>query len=573
MDDSSSITERQGSQTRQSSTHHHTLLPASRPASIAEGTYEAFSQIPTYSLISWTFGRGSVIWRIWPAVLLHTTFAAVIVTLSVENVVNLEIPNIMLTVLGVVIGFVISYRASSGYDRYWMGRTCWSDVIRNSRTIGRFIWFHVPPRLSAKSPDEIATGRIKRSPQEMTKVMAEKRVALDLVEGFAVALKHHIRGELGIYYEDLYHLVRPLHEHEHSTNPTKVAKPTTTSTRKVQQISAQARVPNMSQSPIALASSSSPLRQEMSDDPKIPPINTYGTFVPPQLTSHKRKGSYSSTSSSDSESSYHSLLPSTQPQDETFWGTVSAELIPFSSIVTMIRSSLSTQKPLEVLPPNLEVEQDVNGGHVRRWQGPIHQGQHVKHRPIVAGGGQNLPLEILRCLSEWVSVLEDRGSVPGSSLGPMIAAIAAFEENLTTLEKILTTPLPLSSYELFEMLKLAYDSTVWLYLFFLPFQLIKLFGYYTIPGVAMAAFIYLGFLAAGEEIEQPFGYDDNDLDLDLFCSDIIHNDIEHLKTSPCLNAYFGPARADSLYRPPMGIVEVSESTTMQETVDSVVLDD
>ena len=112
-----------------------------------------------------------------------------------------------------------------------------------------------------------------------------------------------------------------------------------------------------------------------------------------------------------------------------------------------------------------------------------------------------------------------------------------------------------------------------MYLFFLPFQLVSLFGYYTIPGVAMAAFIYLGFLAAGEEIEQPFGacslllyfrgsnlspgYDEvstrtryrrtlyltntqNDLDLDLFCHAIIHADIEQLKASPCLNAYLGP---------------------------------
>jgi hypothetical protein len=29
---------------------------------------------------------------------------------------------------------------------------------------------------------------------------------------FAVALKHHLRGEVGIYYEDLYDLVRPLHD-------------------------------------------------------------------------------------------------------------------------------------------------------------------------------------------------------------------------------------------------------------------------------------------------------------------------------------------------------------------------
>jgi putative membrane protein len=48
-------------------------------------------------------------------------------------------------------------------------------------------------------------------------------------------------------------------------------------------------------------------------------------------------------------------------------------------------------------------------------------------------------------------------------------------------------------------------STVWIYLCFLPFQLISQFWWYTIPGVAIAAFIYLGFVAAGEEIEQPFG--------------------------------------------------------------------
>jgi len=79
--------------------------------------------------------------------------------------------------------------------------------------------------------------------------------------------------------------------------------------------------------------------------------------------------------------------------------------------------------------------------------------------------------------------------------------------------------------------------TVWIYLFFLPFQLVDQFGWYTIPGVGIAAFIYLGFLAAGEEIEQPFGYDDNDLDLDLFCNEIIHADIETLKRTPCHNVY------------------------------------
>jgi putative membrane protein len=38
---------------------------------------------------------------------------------------------------------------------------------------------------------------------------------------------------------------------------------------------------------------------------------------------------------------------------------------------------------------------------------------HSKRRPRVAGDGENLPLEIVRCLSEWYSVLEDRGTVAG----------------------------------------------------------------------------------------------------------------------------------------------------------------
>ena len=48
-------------------------------------------------------------------------------------------------------------------------------------------------------------------------------------------------------------------------------------------------------------------------------------------------------------------------------------------------------------------------------------------------------------------------------------------------------------------------STVWLYLCFLPFQLTQPLGYLTVLAVGVAAFLYLGFLAAGEEMEQPFG--------------------------------------------------------------------
>jgi len=194
---------------KHSLTGQHQLLPASQNGVRYEEILER--RPPSYTIISWTFGRGSVIWRIWPAVLLHTLFAAAVVALSITT--SIVVPPVMLTVLGVVIGFVIAYRVGSGYDRYWMGRVCWSELIRNSRTMSRLIWFHVPPLVSQKTASEIASGKLDRSREEQLRVMEEKRHALDLIEGFAVATKHHLRGELGIYFEDLYHLVKPLHEH------------------------------------------------------------------------------------------------------------------------------------------------------------------------------------------------------------------------------------------------------------------------------------------------------------------------------------------------------------------------
>ena len=45
------------------------------------------------------------------------------------------------------------------------------------------------------NPDEVAA-----------RVLVEKKTVINLTEAFAVAVKHYLRGEEGIYYVDLYHL-------------------------------------------------------------------------------------------------------------------------------------------------------------------------------------------------------------------------------------------------------------------------------------------------------------------------------------------------------------------------------
>jgi putative membrane protein len=54
-----------------------------------------------------------------------------------------------------------------------------SDLIRNSRTIGRLIWIHVPNTVS-KSFAHLSEQEKER---EVEQALKEKRIALGLVEG------------------------------------------------------------------------------------------------------------------------------------------------------------------------------------------------------------------------------------------------------------------------------------------------------------------------------------------------------------------------------------------------------
>ncbi len=44
--------------------------------------------------------------------------------------------------------------------------------------------------------------------QRKARVLIEKKTVINLIEAFGVAVKHYLRGEEGVYYVDLYHLVK-----------------------------------------------------------------------------------------------------------------------------------------------------------------------------------------------------------------------------------------------------------------------------------------------------------------------------------------------------------------------------
>ncbi|CAE6462334.1 unnamed protein product [Rhizoctonia solani] len=452
-----------------------------------------------------------------------------------------SIPNVLVTVTGVVIGFVISYRASSGYDRYWQGRTLWSDIIKNARTIGRLIWLHVPNSIS-KSPNDLSA---KERAKESERVLSEKRIALGLVQGydlrFAVAVKHHLRGEPGIYYEDLYHLV------------TTVPRPPSSGS-------------------VAIPTNAIPTNATFQSAGGQQ--TSYGTFQNSDQPAHNTDETPPSPTSTEP------LLPASRPLPN--FPSPSHSLTPFTSILIPFTALLgffswvavkTTTNPRSDVEHGTSVSNDHHENPRLNVQRKFTLGR--KYYPLVAGESQfNLPLSILRRLSEWVALLESRGSTGGAAIGGMLGCIAAFEDQLTGLEKILTTPLPF-------VYSVHIRHTVWLYLFFLPFQLTETFGYWTIFGVGIAAFMFLGLLAAGEEIEQPFGYDENDLDLDLLITEIIHHDLQTLtKMWPCEGSSNGaPASGESEIRRVVdapidlgdetGLNDAEGSARMAERIDEI----
>ncbi|TRM58542.1 Bestrophin, RFP-TM, chloride channel-domain-containing protein [Schizophyllum amplum] len=137
----------------------------------------------------------------------------------------------------------------------------------------------------------------------------------------------------------------------------------------------------------------------------------------------------------------------------------------------------------------------------------------------------NLPLELSLYLSSYISALQIRKAIDVPTINTMIAALNQLVDALTGLERILTTPIPFS-----------YSIHLWvvliLYCLALPIQIWYYLKWVTIPATIIITFIFFGFLVAGEEIENPFGYDKNDLNLDHFTSNIIRNELRAITASP-----------------------------------------
>ena len=126
----------------------------------------------------------------------------------------------------------------------------------------------------------------------------------------------------------------------------------------------------------------------------------------------------------------------------------------------------------------------------------------------------NLPLEILTYLSSYVeSIIKNKTLDNGPQSAMVMGNLASMNEVLAGCERVLNTPLPVAY-------SIAISQITWVYVLALPFQLWDSLKWVTIPGTVIGAYIILGIAAIGRQIEDPFGYDTNDLPLERFCNQI-----------------------------------------------------
>ncbi|KAG9496594.1 hypothetical protein J7337_011370 [Fusarium musae] len=126
----------------------------------------------------------------------------------------------------------------------------------------------------------------------------------------------------------------------------------------------------------------------------------------------------------------------------------------------------------------------------------------------------NLPLEILNHLAISVDCLVANKQLP-VAIHQTVAYnhITMLNDVAVGCDRVLNTPLPIAY-------TIAISQITFVYVMLLPFPLTGPLGWIAIPATITAAYIIFGLLFIGQEIENPFGRDVNDLPLETFCDQI-----------------------------------------------------
>lgn len=135
----------------------------------------------------------------------------------------------------------------------------------------------------------------------------------------------------------------------------------------------------------------------------------------------------------------------------------------------------------------------------------------VKFREI-----EHIPLAIVSKLYENTKKLKQKGAISEQEFIILDINLNEFMNIVGACERIKSTPIPYS-YSLF------FKKFIFIYVTTLPIAFVTQFGYYSALISTFVFYILVSLEVLAEEIEDPFGTDDNDLPTDQLCEKIKKN--------------------------------------------------
>jgi putative membrane protein len=126
---------------------------------------------------------------------------------------------------------------------------------------------------------------------------------------------------------------------------------------------------------------------------------------------------------------------------------------------------------------------------------------------------KHLPNQVASKMFSKVNRLYKSGKITGDQLIVLNAELQSFSDICGACERIKNTPIPYSYSAFIKKFIFMYVAT-------LPFGFALSMGYLAIPVVAFIFYVLASLEIVAEEIEDPFGFDDNDLPMQKIAENI-----------------------------------------------------
>ncbi len=136
-----------------------------------------------------------------------------------------------------------------------------------------------------------------------------------------------------------------------------------------------------------------------------------------------------------------------------------------------------------------------------------------EHPELKIDKSKHIPNQIAKAIIMKTMNLHRSEQISSEQLLFLNSELSSLTEVCGACERIKNTPIPYS-YSAFI------KKVVFFYVITLPIGLSFTLGYYSVPIVALVFYVMVGMELVAEEIEDPFGGDENDIPMEKICSNI-----------------------------------------------------